>query len=202
MKMKHQAGVGMIEVLVALLLLAVGILGFTALQLRAVEATNEAMKRIQAMNIARDFAERIRVNPYALTVLKSDNSPIAVATDVSAYMSAVADNKDTTTQLSWDKCYQTKNCTSAALAVEDVKQVVDKANSQGMKLNLMACKSSVVEKDADNNDVVKQSNLENNRSCIYVAWDATTPTDGATNADCAQYGIYKKSAQCIILEAY
>lgn len=57
---KKNQGVGMVEVLVALTLLAIGVLGFTALQLRAVDATAEANNRIQAMNLARDLAERIR----------------------------------------------------------------------------------------------------------------------------------------------
>ena len=61
---KQQKGVGMIEVLVALTLLAIGVLGFTALQIRAVDATVEANNRIQAMNLARDLAERIRANQY------------------------------------------------------------------------------------------------------------------------------------------
>lgn len=57
-----QQGVGMIEVLVAMLLLAIGVIGFAALQVRALGASNEGMVRTQAMQIARDLAERIRVN--------------------------------------------------------------------------------------------------------------------------------------------
>ena len=45
---KNQLGVGLVEVLVALVLLAIGVLGFTALQLRAVDATGEALTRSQA----------------------------------------------------------------------------------------------------------------------------------------------------------
>ena len=37
----YQVGVGLMEILVALLVLALGILGFIALQYRAVEATAE-----------------------------------------------------------------------------------------------------------------------------------------------------------------
>ncbi|MDY6462871.1 type IV pilus modification protein PilV [Acinetobacter faecalis] len=65
-KIRNQKGVGMIEVLIALLLLAIGVMGFTALQLKAVDATDEAMSKIEAMNIARDVAERIRVNRNSL----------------------------------------------------------------------------------------------------------------------------------------
>ena len=57
----------MVEVLVALTLLAIGVLGFTALQLRAVDATAEANNRIRAMNLARDLAERIRANQVGLS---------------------------------------------------------------------------------------------------------------------------------------
>jgi hypothetical protein len=48
--------------LVALVVLAVGVLGYVMLQVRAIEATIEGTQRIQAINIARDLAERVRVN--------------------------------------------------------------------------------------------------------------------------------------------
>jgi len=40
--MNKQKGVGLMEVLVALLLLAVGVLGYAVLQLKAVDASSEA----------------------------------------------------------------------------------------------------------------------------------------------------------------
>jgi len=42
---KYQAGVGLMEVLVALLLLAIGVLGYVALQLRAIDASSEALTK-------------------------------------------------------------------------------------------------------------------------------------------------------------
>ena len=60
---KNQLGVGLVEVLVALVLLAIGVLGFTALQLRAVDATSEALTRSQATLILRGLTESIRANP-------------------------------------------------------------------------------------------------------------------------------------------
>lgn len=59
----NQTGVGMVEVLVALVLLAIGVLGFTALQLRAVEAGEEALLRSQATLLLRGLTESIRSNP-------------------------------------------------------------------------------------------------------------------------------------------
>lgn len=204
--LKIQKGAGMIEVLVALLLLAIGVLGFTALQLRAVEATNEALNRVQAMNIARDFAERIRINPYALTVLKIDGTAISSSTENSAYLSAINNNKDSETLYTWTKCYQIDSCTSAQLATQDVLQVVNNAFSQGMKVNLMPCKSSVTTTatDADGASTSKTTttDISNQRMCIYVAWDKTTPNDSDAADSCAQYGIYKDNSKCVILEAY
>ena len=63
MNMKSkQNGVGLIEVLVALVLLAIGVLGFSLLQLRAIDAAQEATERTMAMSLARDLAERMRIN--------------------------------------------------------------------------------------------------------------------------------------------
>ena len=57
-----QNGIGLMEVLVALLVLAIGVMGFIALQYRAVEASAEGVYRVEGMRPARDSAERIRVN--------------------------------------------------------------------------------------------------------------------------------------------
>ena len=60
-----QQGVGLVEVLVALVLLAISVLGFAALQLRAVDSSLEANKQVIALTIARDLAEKMRANPQA-----------------------------------------------------------------------------------------------------------------------------------------
>lgn len=58
----NQAGVGLVEVLVALILLALGVLGYTALQLRAVDASSEALMKSQAILVMRGLTESIRAN--------------------------------------------------------------------------------------------------------------------------------------------
>ena len=57
---KTQTGVGLVEVMIALLLLGVAVLGFIALQVRAISASEEAGQNVQAMNLARDLSERMR----------------------------------------------------------------------------------------------------------------------------------------------
>ncbi len=63
----NQKGMGLIEVLVALIILAIAILGYSILQVRALEASVEATKRIQGTNLARDLAEKIRANQQGLS---------------------------------------------------------------------------------------------------------------------------------------
>lgn len=58
-----QRGVGLVEVLVALILLGLGVMGYTALQLRAIEAGDEALMRSQATMLLRGLTESIRANP-------------------------------------------------------------------------------------------------------------------------------------------
>ena len=83
-KQKAQTGVGLLEVLVALILLAIGILGYVALQVRAMDASAEALSKSQAIMIMRGLAENIRVNSsqasqYPLFVRSYSNYSSATA---------------------------------------------------------------------------------------------------------------------------
>ena len=80
MNIQKQQGVGLVEVLVALVLLAISVLGFAALQLRAIDASFEANKQILASTIARDLAERMRANPQATRAGKYKVAAVAVPT--------------------------------------------------------------------------------------------------------------------------
>ncbi|MCG8535650.1 MAG: type IV pilus modification protein PilV, partial [Pseudomonadales bacterium] len=55
-------GVSLIEVLVAMLILGVGVMGYAAVQLNAVKVTEHSNSRSQAMAIAQDAIERLRAN--------------------------------------------------------------------------------------------------------------------------------------------
>ena len=184
---KKHKGVGMIEVLVALTVLAIGVLGFTALQLRAVDATAEANNRIQAMNLARDLAERIRANQIGLSkaIVVKDADGNNTDKKISAYMSAFA-SKNSLDSYSWSSCYQSSKCTSTNLAVQDANQILYRAGKMGMKVGLSECAGS----------------LQRERNCIYVAWGTTEPANGNGSNSCTTDGSYKSNSQCIVLEAY
>lgn len=163
--LSHQRGVGMMEILVALLILAIGVLGFVALQYRALEASAESTNRVQAITIARDLAERIRVNRNAFTTYRTE---LGTAANQKAYKT---------------NCLTT-NCSNTDLADFDVSQIVSRATTFGMTMNIMNCTGT------------------NNRSCIYVAWGDSSATDGTGTGDCTNGNAYNPTSTCIIMETY
>lgn len=115
--MKRQTGVGLVEVLVALVLLSIAVLGFVALQIRAITASNEATMNVQATNIARDLAERMRMNRDGLA----------------GYVA----NTDTT------DC-ATAFCTPENMAKYDYRQVNNRATDLGMSMDVLNCQGSTL----------------------------------------------------------
>jgi type IV pilus assembly protein PilV len=66
MSVEHkQSGFSMVEVLVALVVLAIGLLGIAALYLNSLQSGRTAIYRTQAITLAADLADRIRMNRTA-----------------------------------------------------------------------------------------------------------------------------------------
>ena len=181
-----QRGVGMIEVLVAMLLLAIGVLGYAALQIRAVEATGEALNRSQAMIILRSLAENMRVNTVGqagYTAAVHGYASMTTATTAPASCMA-ASSTDTTT------------CTPTALATYDAFQAGTVALKSNMHLDMYECPG------------VGSAPLLNGirRQCLFAAWGKTNPViSGATPAatDCMDStGAYVPTSTCLMMEAY
>lgn len=171
--MHSQQGIGMVEVMVALLLLANAVLGFSFLQMRAVDASTEAMSKLQATNLARDLSERIRANAQAYTV----------------YLQAV--NLDQASQQA-KNCVQTNTetpCSTAQqLALFDVSEIKQLAQRQGMQIRMPLCHTS---------------GNQSARNCIYVAWGETQAIDDdSSKLACTRNGSYLPRAQCVVMELY
>lgn len=116
---RNQHGVGLVEVLVALVLLGIAVLGFTALQIRAVSASADAGQNIQAMNIARDLSERIRMNRDGLNEYKANATVIDCAANF---------------------------CTSNQMAAYDFRQVQLRAENLGMSIAVHDCQGSTLKR--------------------------------------------------------
>ncbi len=68
-----QHGVGLIEVLVALLVLSVGVLAIIGMQISGKQANYDAVQRTTASHLAQDLIERMRANPTGLSSYLTGN---------------------------------------------------------------------------------------------------------------------------------
>ena len=175
----NQRGIGMVEVLVALLLLAVGVLGFSALQSYAVYSTTESLNRTQALTVMRGLAERIRVNGTTTAILANYSSAMGsgVPTPPSERCKATGGTTVPTT-----------GCTAAQLAAVDVYDARNAAWDSGIQLGMAACPGT---------GGIGQ------RQCLLAAWDKTTATMAADDDACmTETGTYRRQANCIVMEIY
>ncbi|MFW1745972.1 type IV pilus modification protein PilV [Acinetobacter guillouiae] len=118
-----QTGVGMVEVLVALVLLAIGVLGFAALQLKAVEAGEEALLRSQATLLLRGLTESIRANPNGQ----------------SFYPAKVQSYAGITSSPSEPKSCIDTTCTAEQMATYDAFLVAISASNVGINITMATC---------------------------------------------------------------
>ncbi|WP_347454477.1 type IV pilus modification protein PilV [Acinetobacter thermotolerans] len=183
MKIKNQQGVGFVEVLVALILLSIGVLGFSVLQVRAMEASLDASSRIQAMNLARDLSERMRANKSGL----SKSIPVSaddVEELIDAYSKAMAGKYSISSHT--PACKGASKCSSEDFAQEDANEILYRAYRAGMKVALNECPGS----------------MSLQRYCVYVAWGETQPIDGSGDTACTNNGSLLSDSKCVVLEAY
>ncbi|CRL96799.1 MULTISPECIES: type IV pilus modification protein PilV [Pseudomonas] len=79
--LRHQRGMTLIEVLVAVLILTIGLLGAAVIQLNALKYTDSARMTSQASFIAYDMLDRIRANSAAdYAWERSERAPASSAT--------------------------------------------------------------------------------------------------------------------------
>lgn len=81
---RKQQGVGLLEVLIALLVLSIGIMGLAALQTTGLRLNTQSYQRTQALMAIQDVVDRIRANPTGQMALAYDNvafDPIPSAPD-------------------------------------------------------------------------------------------------------------------------
>jgi type IV pilus assembly protein PilV len=74
---RTQTGIGLIEVLVSVLILAIGLLGAAALQLNSLKYTDSSTMSSQASFIAYDMMDRIRANPCSNALQNPCSNPAA-----------------------------------------------------------------------------------------------------------------------------
>lgn len=91
----------MVEVLVALVILTIGLLGIAALHLKSLQSGRTATYRTQAVNLAADLADRIRSNRTAQASYNTAFTDVVVEAPA---------------------CFTTFGCTDAELAASDLSR--------------------------------------------------------------------------------
>ena len=221
-----QRGVGLIEVLVAVLLLSVAVLGFSALQMRAISATDESLVRTKSLTLVRNLAEVMRAYPdgyvtgtgTAFTTVLPDKAgavPIVQAiasiptlsTEASSYYSVKVDGTEisvngannclSTGVIKQDKKFVlAQTCSMNQLAARDTLLVKQMAREENIELAVVRCPADIGQQ------VIQQ------HMCIVTAWNGTKPLQvdddkgNNSNACADSKGIYKIGSQCLISEAY
>ncbi|SDC89967.1 type IV pilus assembly protein PilV [Massilia sp. PDC64] len=110
--LRARAGFTLVEVLVALFVVALGIAGAAALQTLAVRAARDAARLSDGTRLARSLAERMRANPRALSL--PDNPYLHLDYDAGS-------GAPTAPAL----CYADTNCDADELARFDVFEVAE-----------------------------------------------------------------------------
>lgn len=187
-QLSDQQGIGMVEVIVALLLLSIAVLGFNVLQLSAVKATDESLMRTRSMSTMRSISESMRILPNSSPIYRQEMSTI--------YKSSISNNKD----IVGSYCEKAKSYINAAPKCNanecDTEQMV--------KYNVATAIGASCEKDIVlNMEVCPNTKGTNERQCIIASWNQTKPTMNDEVGSCTKSnGVYKSGSSCFIMEAY
>lgn len=77
-RLTRQCGFTLLEVIIALFLFAIGILGVAAMQARAIQGNSSGMRLTEATNQAQIFLETVMAEPFANLICPSDPPAITV----------------------------------------------------------------------------------------------------------------------------
>ncbi|MDM1246073.1 type IV pilus modification protein PilV [Acinetobacter sichuanensis] len=179
MNLQIQKGAGLIEVMVALFILVIAVLGFVALQVRAIEASQDSVFKTQAVHFMQSLSESIRVN---------NTAKANYATNINTYL--LASSKPTATI----NC-NTTVCTPAQLATFESYAIARQAAIQGLSLGVAICPG-----------ISASTPVADKRLCIFSVWNNTSLTGTVASlnvANCmSNTGIYVASSNCLMMESY
>ena len=119
--MKYQKGVGLIEVIMSVLVLGLAVLGFITLQYRSLELASEALKKVEAVNLASNLAERMYVNR---TKAYTNADGLVDGQDINDCVS----EKDSI-----------KYCSATNFAEKDIADIQAIATEKNMQINVFTC---------------------------------------------------------------
>ena len=226
--MNSQKGIGLIEVLVALMLLAIAVLGFTAMQMTAVKATDESLMRTRALTVLRGAAEMMRANIDGIPAFKTAINTATVTIDATTgeknvnpitnndtkNLPALDEETGTDQAITKDSCMTggtPVSCTIKQLAVKDALTVKQYAADNGLNVGMATCPTKRTTTTSASGVATTISTVGQDRQCLIAAWGDTDPifldtavaSDTTKDKPCAnEDAVYNFGAQCFIMEAY
>lgn len=177
-----QGGVTLIEVLITMVVVAVGLLGAAGLQLASTRFQQTASLRTLAMQQAEVITEKMRVNNANFTL---SNLASAVAAPETAYL-APDDYANATTLPDDPACglQAQPSCTAAQAAQRDLREW-----REALARELPAGRGSIF-------PVVIGGSTEANTRRVVVMWREKTDTEVDTDADLLAKGIDQLDDDC------
>lgn len=171
---KQQQGIGLIEVLIALLLFSGAALGYTALQTYALGGVNDSTMRLKAVMMLNETLERMRAN--------------SEIKDFGFYQQLF--NVKATPKVI--DCLHSTGCDPQQVAKNDVTILRTQAERQGLRLGMIDCPKA--------SDGTKSKCLIAAWHHTTPTYDSKTHNEltGCLEAD----GRYIKGADCVFIESY
>ncbi|TKA93536.1 type IV pilus modification protein PilV [Halopseudomonas bauzanensis] len=102
---RAERGISLLEVLISLLILSLGALGFAGLQLKGLKTTEDANYRAQATLIAQDAVERLLSNPGEISAYLNGNGYTAVAPGSAPPTTCMDSACSSSEMAAWDKSH-------------------------------------------------------------------------------------------------
>jgi type IV pilus assembly protein PilV len=162
-----QRGVSLIEVMVAILIAALGLLGLAGLQARAMTSEFESYQRSQALVLAMDMAERMRMNRAFFGIFKN----ISSASDGTGFVGT-----DGTGQYSLS-CPSTDHAIQALCDWDDLLEGAAETTSGGTQIGAMVGARGCITYDAS----TEISGVpDSGEFMVAVVWRGTAETFGPT----------------------
>ncbi|NVJ68411.1 MAG: type IV pilus modification protein PilV [Gammaproteobacteria bacterium] len=159
MKTHQQAGFSLVETLITILVVSIGLLGFAALQINALNSSIDTFSRNQAVIILEDAVARIRNNrDYTNTDKLQAN---AYTNDSSDFYTWCDIEKNTIPVAS---CKSGEACSFSKLAKEDIYQICQTLVSTKLPNAIIGSKCF----DRDSSDA--DSCSVGSRMSLYMAW--------------------------------
>jgi type IV pilus assembly protein PilV len=172
-RMHHAGGFSLMEVLVAVFVLALGVIGVAGMQLAAVRTTQQSRFQSNAIQIASEMADKMRANAGQMKLADGDNPFLSVS---------YASTGDTAPGAPDKQCYAAK-CSASELASFDIYDLQKRVKALLPSGRVAVCRDSAPW-DADAG-AFKWNCDANDKGPVVIklGWQEKTPDGALVNPD-------------------